>query len=142
MHISSNSTEEDEPSMTTKSCRDCANFEDRRDIEGTALCSNNIGPYVCCEEFEPRDTNINEDRLYSRFCPECTNFEHIGGTFVCAKKYTPQVSCGLFTDRFNSLSLKRQNKQMQTALIAKAIKSSNPAPVPEWIIKIGQRIEW
>jgi hypothetical protein len=128
--------------MTLKSCRDCANFEDRRDIEGTTLCSNNVGPYVCCEEFEPRDPNINKDRLYSRFCPECTNFEDIGGTFVCSKKHTPQVSCGLFTDRFSNLSLKRQNKQMQTTLIAKAIKSSNPTPVPEWIIKIGQKMEW
>lgn len=128
--------------MVERSCRDCKNFEDRRDIEGTALCANNVGPYVCCEEFEPKDANINEDRLYSRFCPECANFEYVGGTAVCAWKHTPLVYCGLFSDRFNDLNHKRQNKQMQTALIAKAIKSSNPEPVSEWIIKIGQKIEW
>jgi hypothetical protein len=42
-----------------KSCRDCANFEDRRDIDKVAICALHSGPHVCCEEFKPRDESKN-----------------------------------------------------------------------------------
>ncbi len=129
--------------MTLRFCRDCTNFEDRRDIDSIALCARNAGPYVCCEEFEPRDEYVNEHRLYSRFCSECANFEDVDGTAVCGRNHTPGVACEEFIDRFEELSLIRQSNHMQAALIAQAIKSrSNPKPIPDLIIEIGRKIKW
>jgi len=124
-------------------CRDCANFEDRRDIDGVALCKRNHGPYVCCEEFEPRDENINGDRLYNKFCLECANFQEIDDTPICAKNHTPGVSCEEFIDRFEVLNAIRQSNNMKTVLIAHAVNNhSNPEPIPELLIKVGRKIKW
>lgn len=129
--------------MALRFCRDCTDFEDRRDIDGVALCARNTGPYVCCEEFEPRDEYVDEDRLCNRFCSECASFEEINGIAVCSKNHTPGVACEEFIDRFKELSLTRQNSHMQAALLAQAIKSrSNPKPIPDWIIEIGRKIKW
>jgi len=129
--------------MTPAFCRDCANFEDRRDIDGAALCKKNQGPYICCEDFESVDEDICEDRLYYRFCRHCTNFEEVNDTPSCSENHTPGVACEEFTDRFEKLNLSRQNSHMKTALLAYAIKNhSNPNPIPESIIEIGQKIRW
>ncbi|MHA2069520.1 MAG: hypothetical protein ACXABY_34590 [Candidatus Thorarchaeota archaeon] len=128
--------------MTLASCRDCGNIEDRRDIDGVFLCANNIGPYVCCDEFEPRDEDLSENRLYNRFCLECTNFVGVDGTPICAKNHRPGIACDTFIDRFEDLNGTRQNNQMQTVLIAYAIKHSNPEPIPEWMVEVGHKIKW
>ncbi len=128
--------------MTLASCRDCENFEDRRDMDGVALCADNIGPYVCCDEFEPRDENLNGNRLYNRFCLECASFEDVDGTPICAKNHRPRIACDVFTDRFEDLNGTRQNNQRQTVLIAYAIEHLNPEPMPDLIVEIGQKIKW
>lgn len=124
-------------------CRDCANFEDRRDIDDIALCKRNQGPNACCEEFEPRDEGVNKDRLYNKFCSECANFQEIDGTPICAKNHTPGVACEEYVDRFDVLNATRQSNNMKIALMAHAIKSySNPEPLPETLIKIGRKMKW
>lgn len=131
-----------EKEMTLASCRDCRNFEDRRDIDGVVLCAKNIGPYVCCDEFEPRDETLSENGLYNRFCLECANFEDVDGTPICAKNHRPGIACDMFIDRFEDLNGTRQNNQMQTVLIEYAINHSNPQPIPEWMVEVGQKIKW
>jgi len=129
--------------MVVRFCRDCANFEDRRDIDGIALCAKNIGPYLCCEEFESRDVSINENRLYYRFCSECTHFQDINGALLCAKNHSLEVACEEFVDRFEKLNVIRQNNHVKTALSVHAIKStSNPDPIPISLIEIGRKIRW
>jgi len=86
--------------MEIRSCRDCANFEERRDIDNAVLCKKNRGLYVCCEDFKPIDESINENRLYHRFCLDCTNFEDVNETPVCAENHIPGVACEEFTDRY------------------------------------------
>jgi hypothetical protein len=128
--------------MISSSCRDCKNFEDRRDIDGYALCANNIGPYICCNEFKPIKDTLNENRLYNQFCLECANFEDVNSTPICAKNHTPRIECDMYKDRFEYLNRTKQNNLMQTVFIAHTIKHSNPKPIPEWIIKVGQKIKW
>ena len=126
-----------------RSCRDCANFEDRRDIDDIALCAENVGPRVCCEEFEPRDEDVKEDRLYSRFCLECSNFEEIDDIPTCAMNHTPGIACEAFVDRFEVLKATRQNHHIKTAVAVHVLNShSNPEPVPEYLVKIGTKIKW
>ena len=130
-------------SMATRFCRDCANFEDRRDIDGYALCAKNSGPYVCCEEFEPKHESINANRLYNRFCVECDNFEDIDGVALCAKNHTPGVACDGFKSRFEKLEVVRQNNHMKTALIVCALNGgSGKDPVPKFTIEIARRVDW
>ena len=52
--------------MVIASCRDCANFEDRRDIDGVALCARNAGPYVCGDDFQPKHETMKPDRPSNR----------------------------------------------------------------------------
>jgi len=129
--------------MVIRICRDCTNFEDRRDIDGAALCKKKRGPYVCCEDFDPIDETVNENRLYYRFCLECTNFEDVNGAPLCTKNHTAGVACEEFIDRFEILSETRLNNHMKTALLVHAINShSNPYPIPESLIKIGRKVKW
>ena len=124
-------------------CKDYANLEDRRDIDGVALCKRNEGPYICCEEFEPRDGSVNEDRLYNRFCSECTNFQEIDGTPICAKNHIPGVACEEFLDGIQMLNTTRQSNNMKTALMVHVLNShSNPELVPKLLIEIGRKIKW
>lgn len=126
-----------------KSCRDCANFEDRRDIDDIALCAENIGPRVCCEEFELRDEAVNEDRLYNRFCLECANFEEIDNVPTCAMNHTPGVACEAFVDRFEVLKATRQSNHIKTAVVVHVLNGHpNPEPIPEYLVKIGTKIKW
>jgi hypothetical protein len=129
--------------MAIRFCRDCANFEDRRDIDGTVLCAKNMESYVCCEEFEPRDGNTNANRLYNRFCVECANFEDINGIVLCAKNHTPGVACDGFDCRFEKLNVTRQNNHMKTALIAHILNGeSKKDSILNFVIEIARRINW
>jgi hypothetical protein len=128
--------------MVIRFCRDCANFEDRRDIDGTVLCAKNQGPYVCCDEFEPKHESINANRVYNRFCIECANFEDVEGNSLCAKNHTPKIACDGFESRFEKLNVKQQNNRIKTALVAYAATHYNPKPIPVSLIKIGQKIKW
>jgi hypothetical protein len=82
--------------MNIQSCRDCANFEDRRDIERVAICAMHHGPSVCCPEFKPRNRKTDPNKLYGRFCLKCANFENVDGVPICAKDHRPGVACGAF----------------------------------------------
>jgi hypothetical protein len=82
--------------MVIESCRDCANLEDRRDIEGLAMCAMNHGPSVCCPEFKPRNKKTYANKLYDRFCLKCANFENIDSIPICAKDHRPGIACGAF----------------------------------------------
>ena len=85
--------------MELESCRDCSNFEDRRDIERVAICSMHHGPSVCCPEFKPRGRKTDAKMLYDRFCLKCANFENIEGIPVCAKDHRPGIACGAFRSK-------------------------------------------
>jgi len=129
--------------MGIRFCRDCANFEERRDIDGAVLCKRNIGPYICCEDFEPVDESINSDRLFHRFCVECANFEDVNEIPVCAKNHVPGVACEEFKSRFEKLNITRQNNHMKTALVMQVTEEhSNPEPIPVPLIEIGRKIKW
>ncbi|MCW4010678.1 MAG: hypothetical protein NWF05_08670 [Candidatus Bathyarchaeota archaeon] len=80
----------------TETCRDCANLDDRRDIEGVAICAMHHGPSVCCQEFTPKNANVNADRIDQKFCLNCANFEEIAGIPVCARDHRPGIACGAF----------------------------------------------
>jgi len=126
--------------MIIRFCRDCANFEDRRDIDGVALCKMNIGPYVCCEEFEPGHEIINANGLYNRFCVECANFEDVNGTPLCAKNHTPKIACDAFQSRLEKLNVTRQNNHMKTALVVYAATHHNPKPIPDFLIETWRKL--
>jgi len=93
--------------MNIDSCRDCVNFEDRRDIERVAICAMHHGPSVCCPEFKPRSRKTDTNRLYDRFCLKCANFENVEGIPICAKDHRPGVACGAF--RAKKPDRKRKN---------------------------------
>jgi hypothetical protein len=128
--------------MVIRSCRDCANFEDRRDIDGVAICALHSGPYVCCEEFEPRDKSINANRIYNRFCVECANFEDVNGIPICAKIHTPGVACDGFKSRLEKANETQQNNCMKVALLEYAATHYNPQPIPAFVIEIARKIRW
>ena len=91
--------------MRLESCRDCANLEDRRDVEGVALCAMHHGPSVCCQEFNPKNEKVNPSNPYERFCPNCANFEEIGGVAVCARDHRPGIACGAFKSKDEKLEI-------------------------------------
>jgi len=128
--------------MVIRSCRDCANFEDRRDIDKVAICALHNGPYSCCEEFEPRDKSKNENNLYNRFCVECVNFEDVKGIPICAKIHTPGVACGGFQSRLEKSNATQQNNIMKTALLEYTVTHFNPEPIPAFIIDLAKKIKW
>ena len=129
--------------MLVKSCRDCANFEERRDVDRIALCSENVGPYVSCEEFQPRDEMVNTKKFYSKFCIECANFEDVNGIPLCARNHTPGAACEQFKDRFEKLELTRQNNHIRTVLLIHAAnKHSNPKPISAFLVEIAQKMKW
>jgi len=128
--------------MVIRCCRDCANFEDRRDIDKVAICAFHHGPYVCCEEFEPRDNSKNANNLYNRFCVECTNFEDVNGIPLCAKIHTHGVACDGFKSRSEKVNEIQQNNRMKTALLEYAYTHSNPQPVPVFVMEIARKIKW
>jgi hypothetical protein len=90
--------------MEIESCRDCANFEDRRDKEGVALCAMHHGPSVCCQEFKPKNGRVNPDNVNDRFCLNCANYDEIGEVPVCARDHRPGRACGAFRSRIENLA--------------------------------------
>jgi hypothetical protein len=78
------------------SCKDCANFEDRRNIEGIALCANNRGPGVSCPQFKPLEKVRDAEIVDWGFCIECKNFQVIQGKPLCANRNYPGVTCEMF----------------------------------------------
>ncbi|MCS7120766.1 MAG: hypothetical protein RMJ07_05830 [Nitrososphaerota archaeon] len=102
--------------MNIRFCRDCTNFEERRDIDGTTLCMKNHEPKVLCEDFAPRDCGVNKRRLYLMSCPECVNFEAINGYPLCAKGHKPGDACEDFIDRFRKIDRVKQNNQIRAVL--------------------------
>ncbi len=91
--------------LENESCRDCMNFEDRRDIEKVALCANHHGPSVCCPEFKPRNKEIDETKSYNRFCLNCANFEYIDGIPICARDHRPGIACAAFRKRSEAVEI-------------------------------------
>jgi hypothetical protein len=129
--------------VSIRCCRDCTNYEERRDIDGAALCKKKIGPYTCCEDFELKNPGLKADRLYNRFCAECVNFEDVPGTPTCKKSHVQGVACEYFTSRLRKLDLTRQNNLVKTALIVNAIKKKgNPELMPAFLIEVGRKIKW
>jgi len=131
--------------MTTRFCRDCASFEERRDIDGVPLCGHNIGPYVCCEEFELKEGSAYVNRLYNMFCAECVNFEDMNGVPLCAKNHSPRTSCELFASRFEKLGAIRQNNHIKAVLLIHAANSdSNPEPIPGSLVEMARelKVKW
>jgi len=125
-----------------RSCRDCANFEDRRDIDKVAICALHNGPYVCCEEFKPKDESKNANNLYNRFCVECVNFEDVNGIPICAKLHSPGVACGGFKSKLKESNGKQQSNLMKTAILAYAVTHFNPTPMPAFVIDIAKKMQW
>jgi len=120
-------------------CRDCANFEDRRDIDGVVLCKRNHAAQVCCEEFT--NYSLNKDRLYNMFCTECENFQEINGTPICANNNIAGVACEDFIDKFIVVKKIAQNNKMKTVLIVHALnKQSKHEPFPDFLVKVGRKI--
>jgi len=128
--------------MEIRSCRDCANFEDRRDIDKVTICALHNGPYICCEEFELKDKSKNANNLYNRFCAECANFEDVNGIPICAKIHTPGVACGGFQSRLEKSNATQQNNIMKTALLEYTVKHFNPKPIPAFVIDLAKKIKW
>jgi hypothetical protein len=124
-----------------ESCRDCVNFEDRRDIDKVAICALHSGPHVCCEEFKPREQRKNPYNLYNRLCVECANFEDINGIPVCARIHSPGIACGGFKSRLRESSTIQQDNLMKTALVEYIIKNG-PKPIPPLAINIARKMEW
>ncbi len=91
--------------MGIDSCRDCANFEDRRDLEKVALCAMHHGPSVCCPEFRPRDETIDETKPYNRFCLNCANYENVDGISICARDHRPGVACAAFNRKEGAIEV-------------------------------------
>ena len=128
--------------MGIRFCKDCANFEERRDIDGVTMCKKNHGPYVCCEDFAFTAENKNENRLNYRFCSECLNFEEIDGLPMCAK-HTPGVACEDFIERLEELNPIRQNNLIKTAFLAHTLTIPiNPKPIPDYLIEAARKIRW
>ena len=96
--------------MRIESCRDCANLEDRRDIDKVALCAMHHGPSVCCQEFKPKNENVDPNRAYDRFCVNCANFEEIDGIPLCAKEHRPGIACGGFNSKIEQTTPKTATK--------------------------------
>lgn len=128
--------------MTAKFCRDCANFEERRDIDWFSLCAQLNGPYTCCEEFELRDKTLNERKMYNRFCVECTNFEEIKGNPICTKGHFPGTACEAFVERFEKLKTVRQNNQAKTAILVYTLTHSADVRIPDFLREVCPKIKW
>ena len=124
--------------MEIRSCRDYANFEDRRDIDGVAICSLHNGPSVCCAEFEPK----NENRLYNRFCIECANFGEINGIPFCARHHAPGVACGGFRSQLEKSKLTQQDNIVKAALLEYTLVHFNSEPLSPLVIEIARKIKW
>ena len=85
--------------VCSESYKDCANLEDRRDIDRVALCALHHGPSVGCPEFNARSGNVNAKDSHENFCMNCASFEEIGGVAICAREHRPWVACAGFDSK-------------------------------------------
>ena len=106
--------------LKIESCRDCANFEDRRDLENVAICAMHHGPSVSCPEFKPKEKEIDENKLYNKFCLDCANFENVD---LCQRPQTgnclqriPQKQ-----SRLKNLYFSRNSDYIKSAVFHKKI---------------------
>lgn len=81
------------------SCKNCENFEERRDIDGVSLCANNRGPGVSCARFKPNIQVIDFKKVDYGFCLECNNFEELNGNSLCANCNYPGIACEMFEQK-------------------------------------------
>jgi hypothetical protein len=81
-----------------RSCSNCASFEERRDIDDAVLCEIQPGPFICCDDFQPKDRRMNDRGQHYNFCSECAFFETIHGDPICIKDHQPGVACEAFTN--------------------------------------------
>jgi hypothetical protein len=113
--------------MMIRFCKDCANFEDRRDIEGVCVCTKNHEPHICCEQFDPKES-VKGYRLYNMFFSQCISFEDINDTPICKNNY-PGIACDEFVERIRELQGTNQKNLMKTTLLVYALNTSfNPIP--------------
>jgi hypothetical protein len=89
------------------SCKNCANFEERRDLEGVALYTNNRGPSVSCAQFEPIDQTLDVKTVDYGFCVKCSNFEEIDGKPLCANWNYPGIAYEMLSR--NSQRIEKSN---------------------------------
>lgn len=85
--------------VRVESCKDCLNLEDRRDIDRVAICALHHGPQMSCQEFKPKNENIDANDSNDRFCVNCANFEEIEGVCICARDHRPGTACGGFRSK-------------------------------------------
>ena len=97
-----------------ESCRDCANLEDRRDIDKVALCALHHGPSVCCQEFKPKKAELELPQSHEMFCVNCVNFEEIDGVPICARDHRPGRACGGFNDKATRKVVHTERVRCQT----------------------------
>ncbi len=115
--------------MEIKFCRDCANFEERRDIDNAVLCKNHQGPYVNCRDFKPLDKNLNEEKMDNLFCLNCKNFQEIYEFTVCARNHIPGIACPRFTDKSEKSNVVKLNDLK---------KNDASKPIPNSLVKTGK----
>jgi len=128
--------------MRAKSCRDCSNFEERRDVDGVVLCAQLYGPFTCCEEFELKDKKLSVNKMYNRFCIACINFEEIGGVPVCARGHFPEATCESYVSRFNKLRTEQQDHLMKTAILACALNEKENNQYLPLLVEVARKIRW
>ena len=119
------------------SCRDCINFEDRRDIDSFSICTKNRGPVVSCEDFKPKDDIVKEYRLYEQFCLECANLQLVDETPVCAENHNPGIACEEFEDWSEVLKIIQQKKRTKTILLIHALNTEPNSHLPEPLITVA-----
>jgi hypothetical protein len=62
------------------------------------------GPSVCCQEFKPKNENVDPTRLYERFCVNCANFEEVDGVPLCARHHRPGIACSGFSGKIEQVA--------------------------------------
>lgn len=117
--------------MNRRFCWTCYNFEERRDIDGVALCTKGHTPGTNCEDFIEREERLIEIRLNGRFCWNCRNFEDrrdIDGVLLCAKGHRPEGNCDDFVDRAKkSMEIANTNRYERAVIKAIVMENRNSA---------------
>lgn len=130
--------------MNQRFCWNCYNFEDRRGIDGAALCAKGHVPGTICEDFVEREEGLMEIRLNGHFCCNCRNFEdrrEIDGVLLCAKGHYPEGNCEDFVDRERKLRDVTNNNRHERVFV-KAIKMGNKYPINHSISMQNLLLKW
>lgn len=119
---------EEEKRLKGRMCWTCYNFEDRRDIDGKALCAKGHTPGLRCEDYIARDRRLGEIKLKERFCWSCSNFEDrrcIEGALLCGRGHFPKDGCDDFVDRTRKLKEIGDNNRYERAMIRAILMERN-----------------